>query len=459
MYNYFNFKKHGNDMLITNDLGHYSFLSNDQFRNLLLDSTKLDSDKFSELIDKKFITNGNKEIFINDTYHHVRNYKDYLFHGANLHIFVVTPSCNQSCIYCQASGSSIRKDSMKENVAKRSVEIALESREDFLTFEFQGGEPLINFDIIKYIVEYTERIKGDKIIEYNLVSNLMLLTQNMIDFFHKYNFNISTSIDGDEELHNINRPSCNGNSYRAMEKGVSLLKKSEINVSGIQTTTRYSLSRYKEIVDTYDILGLTDVFIRPLTKLGNAKKIWNRVGYDAEEFIKFYGKILDYIIDLNKSGKFIREGYTLILLNKILDQRGINYMELRSPCGAGIGQVAYFYDGGLYTCDEGRMMAEMGDNSFYMGSIFDIAINDVVNCPACKAVCSASCLEAIPYCSDCVYQPYCGVCPIISYSENSSLFSKGPMDFTCKIHMGILDILFEKIKDEEVLSIFNKWIN
>ena len=58
-----------------------------------------------------------------------------------------------------------------------------------------------------------------------------------------------------------------------------------------------------------------------------------------------------------------------------------NYLDIRSPCGAGIGQIAYSYDGKIYTCDEGRMLGGMGDDIFCIGNVHSI-------CHACSGACS-----------------------------------------------------------------------
>ena len=74
--------------------------------------------------------------------------------------------------------------------AKKAVGIALQSPSNYLSFEFQGGEPLTNFETIKYIIEYSKENKSNKNIDYNLVSNLTLLTEEMIEFFIENNVSI-----------------------------------------------------------------------------------------------------------------------------------------------------------------------------------------------------------------------------------------------------------------------------
>ena len=139
----------------------------------------------------------------------VRRQKGYAINATSLHIFVVSKNCNFNCIYCQAGNLNQKKDyKMTKDIAKKSVDIAMQSPSKYLTFEFQGGEPLTNFETIKYIIEYAEEIKKDKIIEYAVVSNLTLMTDEMMNFFKEKGVNVSTSIDGNKELQNKNRTMC-----------------------------------------------------------------------------------------------------------------------------------------------------------------------------------------------------------------------------------------------------------
>jgi hypothetical protein len=81
---------------------------------------------------------------------------------------------------------------------------------------------------------------------------------------------------------------------------------------------------------------------------------------------------MEYIIELNKRGVLFREQLTNIYLAKIFRPKDPNFMDNRSPCGACIGQVAYNYDGKIYSCDEGRMLGRMGDDNFMMAELQEI---------------------------------------------------------------------------------------
>lgn len=456
--NYFNFREKENEYLITNDMGKYAFITKENFQKII-NKEDIEENLKQELLEKGFIYDTNEEIFATDMAMKLRRQKEYLLEPTTLHIFVVSKNCNFNCVYCQAGMLDEQNDyKMTKETAKNAVDIAIFSPSKFLTFEFQGGEPLTNFEIIKYIIEYSKGIANGKCIEYNLVSNLTLLTDEMIEFFKDNNVSICTSIDGDEKLQNKNRPYKNKNSYQETVSKIKKLKEKGITVSAIQTTTKYSLKKYKEIVDEYVNLGLASIFIRPLTKLGKADNNWVNIGYEAEEFLEFYKKSLDYIIEKNKQGVFLTEGHSNIFLMKILLNSPVNYMELRSPCGGAIGQLAYYYDGNIYTCDEARMLSEMGNDSFKLGNVHKNTYKELMQGDVCKAMCISSCIECLPYCKDCVYMPYCGTCPVINLAQDNNIFARNPKEYRCKIYGGILDILFEYIKDEEVLKIFYKWI-
>ena len=390
----------------------------------------------------------------------LRTIKGHVNTATSLHIFVVTTKCNMSCVYCQANnGRECPHLMMDREMAQKAVDIALQSPEQYLSFEFQGGEPLINFEMIKFIVEYAQSHKENHEISYTIVTNLTLLNDEMLDFFVQHNFAISTSIDGNELVHNYNRPFANGEgTFQKVMESVRKIRKAGLHVGAIETTTKYSLAFPKEIIRAYVELGFDSIFIRPLTPLGKAAKSWDEIGYSWQEFIDFYAQAFEELIEINKNGRFIKEDHASILLKRI---RGdfMNYMELRSPCGAGVGQLAYYADGNIFTCDEGRMLHEMGDSSFQLGNVYENTYTELIKNGVCRTVCASSVLESIPSCCDCVYQSYCGTCPVVNYALYKDVIEKEPRGYKCRIYSGILDYLFLKFyeNDPETIGILNTW--
>ena len=155
----------------------------------------------------------------------------------------------------------------------------------------------------------------------------------------------------------------------------------------------------------------------------------------------------------------MREMHTVFFLNKILKQVSVNYMELRSPCGAVTGQIAYYHNGDIFTCDEGRMMYEMGDSSFLIGNVHKSSYDDLINSRVSSTICKASILEGIPSCCDCVYQPYCGICPVINYAIYHDIYPKEFETYKCQINKGILDYLFNLLKtDHNAEKVMRCWL-
>lgn len=444
-------------MLLTNDSGHYAFLSNEDFQLLIKDEKRIDSSLLEELEGEGFCFSDSVESFIRRTKDEIRDSNSYLLSGTSLIILAITNACNNACMYCQANGVCDTKNMSKE-VAEQALQRIKDIPSCEVTIEFQGGEPLVNFPVIQYVVERGKELLQNKTVHYAVVSNLGLITDEIASFFKKNEVSVSTSLDGPAEIHDWNRPTSDGRgSYNDTVKGIQLLKANGIFPGAIQTTTSKSLQYAEAIVDEYVSQGFHQMFLRPLTRLGAAARSWDKIGYDSQSFLAFYRKALNRIIEYNKKGYQLKEYHASLFLSKILYGRSLNYMELRSPCGAGIGQIAITANGNVYTCDEGRMMAEMGDEAFLLGNVFENSYGEWIDSSCCQAICSASLLELLPGCCDCVFKPYCGVCPVINYAIHGNITHVSSE--RCKIYKGMLTILFEYIneKDKTILDIFEEW--
>ncbi len=461
---FFRFKKIGDKFLLTNETGDYSFLAPSQFDLFLTGKiNKAFPDKFLELQQRNFIKNRMDLSEVSNKY----ALKNYVGQGPDLHIIVVTLKCDHKCLYCQAitEGAGNDQYDMPISIARQVVDKIFLTPNDRVSIEFQGGEPLLNFDTVKFITSYAIKKNGqaNKKLSFSLVSNLTFMTKEKLEFIFKNRIQMCTSLDGPEQLHNKCRvPAKNKNSFRNAVLWFKRLQKEADKNTGtpkpaaLTTITRFSLAYPKEIVDTYVKLGLKSIHLRPLSPFGILSKKRKSLHYTANEFLKFYGEALDHIISLNLNGKNISERSATIFLKKILSDINPGYLDTRSPCGAGIGQLAYNYNGDIYTCDEGRMLSRLGDESFKVANVSDFSHDTLSNSQVVKATCTASCLDSLPVCSECVFKPYCGVCPVYNHKVNGDLFKKS--DFVCQINSGILDYLFKKITDIKIKDIFLKWL-
>jgi len=460
---HFNFKTDKDSYFLSNDLGNYIFLTQQEFHKLLNYSIEENTNVYSELLEKGFLY-CNEEEYLQTSTQKYLDAKQCLLKSTQLFILVLTDACNQRCQYCQAGDSHAHITDI--NTCKKAINIAVQSPTSSVTLEFQGGKPTINQEALHFSVSYAKSVfhKAGKKVNFAIATNLTNVDEKLLKWLIAEGVSISTSLDGPKELHDINRPLAGkASSYDAWRYGLQKYRElcNEMGVSpsigAIETTTRASLVYAREIVDAYRVNGINNLYIRPLTPLGLAKSKWKKIGYTADEYINFYNEVIDYILELWKAGEHIYETTASIYLRRILLNESVSHTEFRSPCGAGIGQLAINYDGMVYTCDEGRMLANMGDSMFRVGTV-DQTYKELIQSPVVHAVCTESCLEGLPFCSECPYSPYCGVCPVVNYGMEGDLVSHSENSYRCSIARGILKHLFETIKknDAEELEILRQ---
>lgn len=464
---FFRFKKFWNEYLITNDIAKFSFLTKDEFSDFI--SWNLNSwDKFNELLEKKFIKT---DTYTKDMSLSYARKNQFLAFWPTLHIIVTTLRCNHKCKYCHARVAPMTASEMDmtEETAKKVVDTIFYTSSLNLTIEFQWWESLVNWDIVKYIVEYAE-IKAfhlKKTITFALVTNLTLMDDEKLDYLLSHNVHISTSLDWDEETHNYNRTF---NEWNSFEKVTYWIKKINEEYSkrwiknkvwALLTVTKKTLSKYKETIDTYINLWLDSIFLRPLNPYWFAASDLNTLWYTNQEFIEFYTKSMNYILELNKKWVNFRENLSTIYLTKILTEIDPNYLDERSPCWACIWQVAYNYDGKIYSCDEWRMLARMWDQSFMMRDVLensDETYKNMINSDVTKIMVQASTLDWLPWYNESVYKPYIWVCPISSYKNTWNIIPNYSKDTKKILDYAVLDYLFENLKNIENKDIFQNWV-
>jgi His-Xaa-Ser system radical SAM maturase HxsB len=384
-----------------------------------------------------------------------------------LHIFVVTLRCDHSCHYCQVSRQTSDKNQydMSFDTADKSLDLMMKTPAQHVTLELQGGEPLLAFDVIRYIVPLAKQraeVAG-KQLDIVVTTNLSQATDDMLLYLRDENVKISTSLDGPAFIHNANRPRPGNNSYELTIQNIERARKivGKGRVAALMTTTQLSLQHPIEIIDEYVKQEFHSIFLRPLSPYGFATKTKKKTGYQLDEFLNFYRIGLDYILQLNKNGYDLDEVYTKILLTKMLTPYGTGFVDLQSPAGAGISVLVYNYDGDVYATDESRMLAEMGDHTFRLGNVRAHTHKEIFTGDAFLNLVSASCNQSLAGCSDCAFQTYCGSDPIFNHATQGDVFGHRPTSDFCKRNMKVIKHLFELIskEDNHMMRIFFAWIN
>ena len=460
-------RRKGREIFVTNDFGYHIRLDEKDFNKWLEGKLDEKSRIYNQLFERGFIR---EQLNFEDLASKWKKQNSFMFAGTGLHIFVLTLRCNEKCLYCQsgAVGGKTSGMDMTWETAKKCVDIAFQTPRNSFSIEFQGGEPLCNWDVLKKTVEYARKKEKEtgKKLNLALVSNFSLMDEKKANFLIGNEVSICTSIDGPKSLHNKNRIGSGGDTYDIAAKWIRYFNKKHdtqgpgpriFKPSALLTVSKYSLSYPKEIVDEYLKLGLETIFVRPLSPIGYAKKLWDQIGYKPQDFLAFYEKILKYILELNRKGKNIKERTAQMLCQKIFEFEDAGFLDLRWPCGAAIGQLAYNYDGSIYTCDEGRMVGWEGDDFFKVGDV-DVPYRELITNSHSRGCAISSTLENQPRCMRCAYRPYCGVCPVINYETQNSLWGNNISNYKCAISMGIFDILFDILKKNENEKILRKWI-
>jgi His-Xaa-Ser system radical SAM maturase HxsB len=452
----------GGGHLLTNSFGSWCHISDKEL--LIFNQGKLGGNpalvsklkKSGIMVDKKNIKN-----VIND----YRNVNFFLLQGPSLHIVVPTLRCNHGCIYCHAKAPDGKKHDMDKKTAIRFLDFVFKSPSPAVTIEFQGGEPLLNWDTMKFIVEGARELNEKyekKELKISVVTNLTLMDEKKLDFLIRKNVSICTSLDGPEKVHNANRKYLGGGpTYKDVTKWMGRVndeyksRNSKMKLHALPTITRHSLPYWKEIVDEYVKWGLDTIHLKFLNQLGAARQNWGEISYSPIEFIDFWKRGMDYIIELNNKGVNIAERMAQVMLTKILAKRDYGFTELMSPCGAGRTQLLYNHNGDIYTCDEGRML---GSDLFKLGNVNKTEYKNVIRGEKLVSVCYASCLEN--YCGSCAFKPFCGTCPVMNYVEQGTIVPKITETMRCKIFKSQFTYLFNRITgDSNALKIFKRWVH
>ena len=455
-------------VFVSNIVGEYQLLSQDDFNRLIQKELNQESDTFLNLESKQIVARDHIDDVINMLATKFRTKKSILNDFTTLHMVVPTLRCNSSCIYCQVARKNFDDHSceMTNETAKNVISTIFKSPSPNIKIEFQGGEPTSFFSMVQFMIEEAEYQNAFKRrnLEFVICTNLTLLTKEQVKYLKKHKCYISTSLDGPASIHNINRPLQSGENYMEIfEKQLNMIRKvwgDKDCVSALMTTTKSSLGKFKDIVDEYVRLGFNCIFFRALNPYGFAKQRKDLIAYSVDEFIQSYKEGLNYIIELNKKGTFFIEGFASLLLRRILTPFATGFVDLQSPAGVGIACAMYDFDGSVYVSDEARMMARFKNYTFRLGNVNTDSYQSMFFGELMHKITSNACTECLPGCSTCPYQQYCGADPVRNTSEQGDMIGLRPSNEMCKRTKAIIHYIIELLDkhDPEINRIFWSWI-
>jgi uncharacterized protein len=342
----------------------------------------------------------------------------------------VTNSCNLSCSYCFADSSINIKEKASFEIAEKFIDkiysywLSLESKNKVI-IEFTGGEPLLNFPVIKHTVEYCNAKVRDDIgyFEFVIQTNLISLTAEIIQFFVDNKVGIGTSCDGFDQLNDEQRMLSNKNgSHSIFVEKLDLVRRMAPNEcrSVITVITEKNVKYMPEIFLYLTTLGFIEVNFRPVSEIGRGHRIMEidefSLAFSNGLFDIFENIIFPYLKD---SGVALHEGNVERTFQNLFTPYR-PFMCERSPCGAAKNICITMPNGDIYPCNQstseemntklGNVLTDEFENIFRQSITLKYAERKT---------------EAIEECKKCVFRHWCGSpCPQEGILKKGSFIEK-----------------------------------
>lgn len=325
----------------------------------------------------------------------------------------VAHDCNLACKYCFAEEGEYhgKRSLMSFEVGKKAIDFLIEnsgSRKN-LEVDFFGGEPLMNFDVVKEIVSYSrsKEEKHGKNFRFTLTTNGVLLNDDIMTFLNDNMHNIVLSIDGRKEVHDNMRPSPNGKgSYDLiLPKFIKLAElrgQKDYYVRG--TFTHNNLDFTEDVLHLAD-LGFKQISVEPVVTTDEMPYAIKE--NDLPFICEQYEYLTDKIIEYKSNGKDFNFFHFMIDLSQ-----GPCVVKRMTGCGAGSEYLAVSPEGDLYPCHQ-----FVGNEEYKMGTVYSgVERGDIQNeFKSCHVFSKTSCKE-------CWAKYYCGGgCNANAYNFNNNI--------------------------------------
>ena len=325
----------------------------------------------------------------------------------------VAHTCNLNCEYCFASQGKYHGDRalMSFEVAKQAIDFLIEhsgSRKN-LEVDFFGGEPLMNFDVVKEIVTYCRSIEKEKgkNFRFTLTTNGVLLDDEVIDFANKECHNVVLSLDGRKEVHDRLRKTVNGNgSYDIIvPKFQHFVERRGNKGYYIRGTFTHNNTDFTNDIFHMADLGFTELSMEPV--VCSPDDPYALTYDDLPVLFEQYELLAKDMLRREKEGKPITFYHYMLDLNA-----GPCIYKRISGCGSGTEYMAVTPWGDLYPCHQ-----FVGNPDYLLGNVYDGVTNTAVQDEF--KLCNA---YARPDCKDCWAKLYCsGGCAANAYHATGSV--------------------------------------
>ncbi|MBE6649318.1 MAG: thioether cross-link-forming SCIFF peptide maturase [Ruminococcaceae bacterium] len=335
----------------------------------------------------------------------------------------VAHTCNLNCAYCFASQGKYKgnRGLMSLEVGKRALDYLIENSgtRHNLEVDFFGGEPLMNFDMLKELVAYARSIekKHNKNFRFTLTTNGLGINDDVIEFANKEMSNVVLSLDGRKEVHDRYRVDYEGRGSweRIVPKFQKLVEARGGKDYYMRGTFTHANPDFLEDIKTMLDLGFTELSMEPVVCApGDESELTKE---DLPIIMEQYEKLAHLMIEREK------EGRPFTFYHYMIDLKGGPCIYKRiSGCGSGTEYMAVTPWGDLYPCHQ-----FVGDEKFKLGDIW----NGVSNTEIREEFFSCN-VYAREECKDCWAKLYCsGGCAANAYHSTGSV--KGVYKYGCEL--------------------------
>ena len=335
----------------------------------------------------------------------------------------IAHDCNLACKYCFADEGEYhgKRELMSYEVGKKALDflVANSGSRTNLEVDFFGGEPLMNFEVVKQLVKYGRSLEepNNKKFRFTLTTNGVLLDDDILEFANKEMSNLVLSLDGRKEVHDLMRPRRGGQgSYdTVVPKFIKAAEsRNQMNYYVRGTYTRNNLDFAKDVIHMAD-LGFEQISVEPV--VADKSESYAIREEDIDTLIKQYDELTAEMIKRKKEGKPFNFFHFMIDLSG-----GPCVAKRLSGCGSGTEYLAVSPSGELYPCHQ-----FMGMKDFLLGNVDEGVIRTDIRDEF--KLCNVYAKEE---CKKCFSRFYCsGGCAANAYNFTGSI--NGAYEIGCKL--------------------------
>lgn len=360
-----------------------------------------------------------------------------------LAVLKITLACNLKCVYCYSNAGIDQSSHMSPETAHKVVDeyVRLNPNKS-ISVVLHGGEPLINFKLIKDLVEYSKKYDNKVII--SIQTNASMVTDEIAEFIKNNNIQVGVSLDGPAPFQNTARVLQNGKgSLDQTLRGIRILQKHGVLFGVLGVMTSNVAEHIDEVLDFYLANNIYSFSFIPLMKVGRGGND-SSLYVTGEQIFKAYKRIYERVVENNTHNQEKIHERTLADMASSLFANENTFMCSQIPCGAGKNMLGFSNNGDIYICDD-----FIGDPDFKIGNVHEAPIDKLLAQSPIIAKTLSRSRDNFKRCKDCVWKRLCGgVCHSVDHyaGKDGELENE-----VCEFNKMMLPFLIEEFENNPQL--------